>query len=376
MGATASCGDWALNSLAPRCACLTAPPACSCKHFGEAPARCNGGCDVCRRHQAASQAAAAAAGGAAGAEDGAAAAAAGEPAGATEKDVTEAAKGAVQTLQVGGGGVDRGALPASECCRSAMDCPSIFCVPALYYLPSISPSEQAWPGTEKRATLIQLLDKWRGSKDSAVARAAKALSRDECEAVLQQLVSAAAGVVSALAACGLQQLASRLIQACCAAATCALLGQQRNIVHWCCRQAHSPRTILTCAAAAVHAAPGRAAGAAGRAAVGLWLHGGVLAHQLYALYLHLRACLARMPACPLARPPARRPGAQPCSDATAPLPMGPHASHASSHAGLLHQLLPGRLAARQPPAAGGPAQRSAGRGAAPAEALCSHVPAS
>lgn len=53
---------------------------------------------------------------------------------------------------------------------------------------AVFPPEQAWPGSEKRATLIQLVDKWRASKDAAVGRAAKALSKDECEAVLQQLV--------------------------------------------------------------------------------------------------------------------------------------------------------------------------------------------
>ncbi|KAL4440297.1 hypothetical protein ABPG75_003298 [Micractinium tetrahymenae] len=105
-----------------------------CRHFGEAPPPCHQTCDCCKR----------VAGGAAG---GAAAAAAGGRQQQQHqqqqqlKDVTEAAKGVVQTLQ-------------------------------------------AWPGAEKRATLIQLVDKWR--KESA---AAKALSRDENEAVVQQLAA-------------------------------------------------------------------------------------------------------------------------------------------------------------------------------------------
>jgi hypothetical protein len=82
-----------------------------CRHFGEAPAPCQGMCDWCKRHQASgngaagagSLSAAAAAAAAAGGGRTAAAAAAtaeGGAAGQGQKDVTEAAKGALQTLQV------------------------------------------------------------------------------------------------------------------------------------------------------------------------------------------------------------------------------------------------------------------------------------
>lgn len=72
-----------------------------CRHFGEAPPPCHGFCDSCRaaqqqqgqqRGRAAGAGAAAAAAVAAGPSTGAAA--------VQQKDVTEAAKGAVQTLQV------------------------------------------------------------------------------------------------------------------------------------------------------------------------------------------------------------------------------------------------------------------------------------
>lgn len=97
------------------------------RHFAEPPPPCNAMCDVCARAAGAAPgapaapAAAAAAGAAGAGAAGAAAAAAAAGDGAALKDVTEACKGAVQTLQ-------------------------------------------AWPGSEKRATLIQLLDKWRASK--------------------------------------------------------------------------------------------------------------------------------------------------------------------------------------------------------------------
>ncbi|KAL4856450.1 Mediator of RNA polymerase II transcription subunit 34 [Chlorella vulgaris] len=125
-----------------------------CRHFGEAPARCAAMCSCCARQLATAPAAALQAaegpagggggegGGAAAAGRAAAGAAAVGAAAAQDRDVTVAAQGALLTLQ-------------------------------------------GWPGAEKRATLIQLLDKWRGSKDAAVSAAAKVLSRDECEAVLQ-----------------------------------------------------------------------------------------------------------------------------------------------------------------------------------------------
>ncbi|PSC67654.1 mediator of RNA polymerase II transcription subunit 34 isoform X1 [Micractinium conductrix] len=147
-----------LRGMAQYAAAHTCRRALLACHFGEAPPPCHAMCDCCRAADAAAEAAVDAAGGKAGAAAAAAAAAAGAAgagaAGAAAaaggeatvplKDVTEAAKGVVQTLE-------------------------------------------AWPGSEKRATLIQLVDKWRGSKDASVARAAKALSRDECEAVVQQL---------------------------------------------------------------------------------------------------------------------------------------------------------------------------------------------
>ena len=80
-----------------------------CRHFGEAPAPCHGMCDCCKRHQASgngaagagsSSAAAAAAAGGGRAAAAAAATAEGGTAGQGQKDVTEAAKGALQTLQV------------------------------------------------------------------------------------------------------------------------------------------------------------------------------------------------------------------------------------------------------------------------------------
>jgi hypothetical protein len=83
-----------------------------CRHFGEAPAPCNGMCDWCRGQQAGTDGAAepgtagpggpgkAAAAAAAGEGGAAAAAGAGGVAGQGQKDVTEAAKGALQTLQV------------------------------------------------------------------------------------------------------------------------------------------------------------------------------------------------------------------------------------------------------------------------------------
>lgn len=69
----------------------------ACRHFGEPPPLCDAMCDCCK-------AGAAAGGGATGAAAGGAAAAAtaagGEGGGVVLKDVTEATKGAVQTLQV------------------------------------------------------------------------------------------------------------------------------------------------------------------------------------------------------------------------------------------------------------------------------------
>lgn len=45
-----------------------------------------------------------------------------------------------------------------------------------------------WPSAEKRATLIQLIDKWRASKMPADAKAGKAMSREENERVIGQLL--------------------------------------------------------------------------------------------------------------------------------------------------------------------------------------------
>jgi hypothetical protein len=106
------------------------------RHFGEAPPRCAAMCDCCKAVAAAAEAAGA--GEAGGAATAAATAAAGGPA---AKDVTEAARGVVQTLQ-------------------------------------------GWPGQEKRATLIQLLDKWRGSKVCARA-AGPVAGRKRCRNTMQ-----------------------------------------------------------------------------------------------------------------------------------------------------------------------------------------------
>jgi hypothetical protein len=46
---------------------------------------------------------------------------------------------------------------------------------------------QAMPSVEKRATMIQLIDGWRSSKQGAdpeSAKKAKRMSKDECEEVL------------------------------------------------------------------------------------------------------------------------------------------------------------------------------------------------
>ena len=45
-----------------------------------------------------------------------------------------------------------------------------------------------WPSAEKRATLIQLIDKWRASKMPADAKAGKAMSREDNERVIGQLL--------------------------------------------------------------------------------------------------------------------------------------------------------------------------------------------
>lgn len=45
-----------------------------------------------------------------------------------------------------------------------------------------------WPGAEKRATLIQLIDRWRASKMPADAKIGKGMSREENERVIAQLL--------------------------------------------------------------------------------------------------------------------------------------------------------------------------------------------
>ena len=45
-----------------------------------------------------------------------------------------------------------------------------------------------WPSAEKRATLIQLIDRWRASKMPADAKAGKAMSREDNERVIGQLL--------------------------------------------------------------------------------------------------------------------------------------------------------------------------------------------
>lgn len=45
-----------------------------------------------------------------------------------------------------------------------------------------------WPSAEKRATLIQLIDKWRASKMPVDAKAGKAMSREDNERVIGQLL--------------------------------------------------------------------------------------------------------------------------------------------------------------------------------------------
>ena len=131
-----------LKGMLQYAAAPTCRRALLCRHFGEAPARCAGMCDRCRptgadaAGTAAAAAAAAGAGAGAGAGGAAAAGAAGAAAAAAaaagggapeRKDVTEAAQGVLQTLQVGGCGSMRqsdtgeaaglAAVPLS-CCRS------------------------------------------------------------------------------------------------------------------------------------------------------------------------------------------------------------------------------------------------------------------
>ena len=45
-----------------------------------------------------------------------------------------------------------------------------------------------WPSTEKRATLIQLINRWRASKMPADAQAGKAMSREDNERVIGELL--------------------------------------------------------------------------------------------------------------------------------------------------------------------------------------------
>lgn len=48
---------------------------------------------------------------------------------------------------------------------------------------------QALPTTEKRATVIQLVDAWRSTKspDAAAAKLARAMSKEDCEEVRMYL---------------------------------------------------------------------------------------------------------------------------------------------------------------------------------------------
>lgn len=45
-----------------------------------------------------------------------------------------------------------------------------------------------WPAAEKRATLIQLIDKWRASKMPTDAKLGKGMSREDNERVIGQLL--------------------------------------------------------------------------------------------------------------------------------------------------------------------------------------------
>ncbi|BDA44413.1 ATP-dependent DNA helicase Q1 [Coccomyxa sp. Obi] len=89
------------------------------RHFGEAPAQCQGMCDCCAR--------------------------AASGATAERRDITEAAAAVARTL--------------SE-----------------------------WPASEKRATLLQLIDRWRSSKVASDAKIGKGMSKDENELVIAQMV--------------------------------------------------------------------------------------------------------------------------------------------------------------------------------------------
>ena len=163
------------------------------RHFAEPPPPCHAMCDMCTRGAGAAPGApAAAAGCAAAAAAGPAAAAAAAAAGAGGgggvelKDVTEAAKGAVQTLQVGPGPRARGQRDGSRAARAAWR-KAACCHPShpadaaihASTLLRLSPC-QAWPGSEKRATLLQLVDKWRASKVGAGQGGARAACLSLC----------------------------------------------------------------------------------------------------------------------------------------------------------------------------------------------------
>ena len=103
-----------------------------CRHFAEAPAPCHGMCDMCALRAALGETTTHATN------------VGTSSTGENKIDVIEAAKGAIEMLK-------------------------------------------NWPGAEKRATLTQLLDKWRTSSHGGAL--AKRLGRDECERVIEALVS-------------------------------------------------------------------------------------------------------------------------------------------------------------------------------------------
>lgn len=111
-----------------------------------------------------------------------------------------------------------------------------------------------------------------------MAKAAKVLSRDECEAVLQQLVRPG-WFVSCLAVktCQLQQLARLAVPL--ANATCMPASPPHKFV------AH----MLPLCAQGV-SIPGHAAGAAGPAAPRLWLHGKSASISIVCWHWYMTVC--------------------------------------------------------------------------------------
>eukprot|EP00887_Chlorella_sp_A99_P002461 scaffold10.g2461.t1 len=123
------------------------------RHFAEAPAPCHGMCDWCRRQRADGD-------GASGQQQ--------EQGGQEREQGGQQHNGAGEATRRGRGPPQK---DVSEAARAALL------------------TLRDWAGSEKRATLTQLVDKWRASKDAAVAKATKALSRDECELTVQALAT-------------------------------------------------------------------------------------------------------------------------------------------------------------------------------------------